>query len=271
MKQAQLKQHTMSDAGSAPLMAIIMLGKPEHLSDEALKRAISARLPGASFGAAETPNLFVVDGALCTVGRVDAPAPISRRDPCFATWFWPEAWNVVKNHKAHILISVTGAEPKIRAGLFCQLVAAVIEASSSPLAVHSATSDVLLPAQTVPGMVPRGSGSIAPMLLVGARLSRDTVRPGQPPTLSAFTAGLSAFDLMELETIGYIGTPAELNVTLLDLASYLLNAGPVLKDGDTVGPDEKTRIRVRHEPSKLRPGCSVYRLYFNGRATSQLE
>jgi Domain of unknown function (DUF4261) len=267
MKQAQLEQNTMSDASSAPLMAIIMLGNPELPSNEALKQAISARLPGASFGAEEIPNLFVLDGALCMVGRVDAPAPISRQDSCFAaTWYWPEAWNVIKNHKAHILVSVNGADAKTRAALLCQLVAAAIEASSSPLAVHSATSDVLLPAQTVPGMVPRGSGSIAPMLLVGVRLSRDTGRPGQPPTLSAFTAGLSAFDLMELETIGYTGKPGELNVTLLDIASYLLSAGPVLKDGDTVGPDEKTKITVRHEPSKLLPGRSVYRLYFNGPA-----
>jgi hypothetical protein len=69
---------------------------------------------------------------------------------------------------------------------------------------------------------------------------------------------------MELETIGFRGQPAALNVTLLDLAAYLFNAGAVIKDGDTTGPDEKTKITVRHEPSKLRPGHRVYRLYFPG-------
>jgi Domain of unknown function (DUF4261) len=101
------------------------------------------------------------------------------------------------------------------------------------------------------------------MLLVGVRMRRDTGKSGHPPALSAFTVGLSAFDLMELETIGFTGKPAALNVTLLDIASYLLSAGPVLKDGDTVGPDEKTKITVRHEPLKLLPGHNVYRLYFN--------
>jgi len=33
---------------------------------------------------------------------------------------------------------------------------------------------------------------------------------------------------------------------LLDPASYLIEKGPVLKDGDTIGPDEATKIIVRH-------------------------
>jgi hypothetical protein len=261
----QANQNAPSNADSASRMAIVMLGSAQLRSDEALKRAISARLPGASFGEDKTRSVFVLDGALCTISLVEAPAPVSRQDPCFAAaWYWPDAWNTVKNHKAHILIGVTGADAKTSAALFCQLVAAGVEAASSPLVVHSATPDVLLPAKTVPAMVTRASGSIAPMLVVGAKLSRDAGAPGRPATLSAFTVGLSAFGLMELETIGFRGQPAALNVTLLDLAAYLFNAGAVIKDGDTTGPDEKTKITVRHEPSKLRPGHRVYRLYFPG-------
>jgi hypothetical protein len=259
----QANQNAPSD--SAPRMAIVMLGSAKLRSDDALKRAISARLPGASFEADKTRSVFLLDGALCTIGLVEAPAPVSRQDPCFAAaWYWPDAWNTVKNHKAHILIGVTGADAKTSAALFCQLVAAGVEAASSPLVVHSATPDVLLPAKTVPAMVTRASGSIAPMLVVGAKLSRDAGAPGRPATLSAFTVGLSAFGLMELETIGFRGQPAALNVTLLDMASYLLSAGAVVKDGDTMGPDEKTKITVRHEPSKLRAGHSACRLYFEG-------
>jgi hypothetical protein len=113
MKQAQLKQDAMSDASSGPQMAIIMLGSPELPSDEALKRAISARLPSVAFGEAEVPNVFLLNGALCTVGRVGATAPISRQDSCFvAAWYWPKAWNFVKNHKAHVIVSVGGANAK---------------------------------------------------------------------------------------------------------------------------------------------------------------
>jgi hypothetical protein len=49
----------------------------------------------------------------------------------------------------------------------------------------------------------------------------------------------------------------------LGLANYLVEAGPVIKDGDTIGPDAKTQIRVRHEDSSLVAGTKAYRLYFS--------
>lgn len=48
---------------------------------------------------------------------------------------------------------------------------------------------------------------------------------------------------------------------MLDLAGYLIEAGPVIKDGDTIGPDAATKIVVRHETSGFIPGESVYRLH----------
>jgi hypothetical protein len=52
---------------------------------------------------------------------------------------------------------------------------------------------------------------------------------------------------------------------MLDLAGYLIEAGPVIKDGDTIGPDAATKIVVRHETSACTPGQPVYRLYFQGK------
>ena len=67
---------------------------------------------------------------------------------------------------------------------------------------------------------------------------------------------------MEIETRGYKGNLQTLNSVVMDLASYLVQAGAVIKDGDTIGPDAKTKMTVRHEDSSLVRGQRVYRLYF---------
>jgi hypothetical protein len=62
-----------------------------------------------------------------------------------------------------------------------------------------------------------------------------------------------------------MGDPRQLNGLVLDLAGYLIGAGPVIKDGDTIGPDAATKIVVRHETSAFVPGQPVYRLHFHGK------
>ena len=46
----------------------------------------------------------------------------------------------------------------------------------------------------------------------------------------------------------------DLRMTLLDLAIYVLENGPVMKHGQTFGPSEKVRWTIRHEPSQLVDG-----------------
>jgi hypothetical protein len=55
------------------------------------------------------------------------------------------------------------------------------------------------------------------------------------------------------------------NGSMLDLAGYLIEAGPVIKNGDTIAPDAATKMIVRHETSGFIPGLSVYRLHFQGK------
>jgi hypothetical protein len=102
-------------------------------------------------------------------------------------------------------------------------------------------------------------GSDAPPLplCVTVALSRDA-----SGAVSGITQGLAAFGLMEIESLGYAGAPTDLNGLLLDLATYLIDAGAVLKDGETVGPDANTKWRVRHEVSRFLPGRMAYRVYF---------
>jgi hypothetical protein len=259
----------MSEGDYRTLSAIVMLGGAKFPNDDALGRAIHERLPDVLVEASRDQHnalLFFACGAMCTVMKVAAPCPISQEDATVMTaWHWPQAWASLKSHTAHMIVSVSGEiDPRIKTKLLGQLTAAVVETSPSAIAVHWASADVLWPAKALPVIVPAREEKLPVPLCVAVKMSRDvddrTKRPSG--TISGMTRGLAAFGLMEIETRGYGGDPRALNGTLLDLASYLIEAGPVLKDGDTIGPDEATKIIVRHEQSGFVPEQAVYRLYF---------
>jgi hypothetical protein len=52
-------------------------------------------------------------------------------------------------------------------------------------------------------------------------------------------------------------TPAEVTRRAAGLAVYLMQHGPVLKDGETFGATPAERILVRHVQSKRVPGLAV--------------
>lgn len=244
-------------------MLALVLSKDGRLPEgEALAGAVRRRFPDAQTperSAAGGASVFVVDGAMAAIGGVDAPAPIAKDDPCVAyAWHWPDAWAAIDGHAGHVVVAATGgADAKSRSRLLGRAVAAVVEATPGACAVHFAGSDALWPAALVAEAVAK-SGDEPPIpFCVAVALGRDP-----EGGVSAITKGLDAFGLMEIETRGYRDDPRHLNGFLLDLAAYLVDAGDVLGDGDTIGPDADTKILVRREESVVAPGRNVYRFYF---------
>jgi hypothetical protein len=92
---------------------------------------------------------------------------------------------------------------------------------------------------------------------VDFRVGKDGER-----TSSGFTAGMAALGLMELETQHCPEPPGELKDRLLGLAGYLLENGPVIRDGDTVGEDANEKIRVVYAPSSFGHEGRVMRLEY---------
>lgn len=83
------------------------------------------------------------------------------------------------------------------------------------------------------------------------------------------TLGLSDFGLMELEASDAHEPPNELMARLTSLAEYLIENGPVIKNGDTVGEDAQEKIRVAYKESAFRPMQQVMRLVYDGPAVGQ--
>ena len=49
-----------------------------------------------------------------------------------------------------------------------------------------------------------------------------------------------------------------------NIAHYLIQSGPVIADGNTVGGSEEERILVRHLPSMIEEDRQVYKIVFEG-------
>lgn len=268
-KQYDTRGKRVNKQDTDAMMAIIMLADLNLPSDEALRSAIAARLPGVSILAdaalgVDGPIMFVERGAVCTIMRFEAPCPMSDKDiPFLFAWYWPTAWEELRGHKAHMIVSVVGTpDARTRATLLGQLTAAAVEATPSSLAVCCA--DALWPANALPSMAMPQSDAVPTPLVVAVGLSRGDSENIDPKEikLSARTRGLAAFGLMEIEAFGFAGDLGALGAFVYDLASYLISAGPVIKDGDTIGPDENTKVLVQHKTSHWVPGQKVYHVQF---------
>ncbi|MCC9642468.1 DUF4261 domain-containing protein [Rhodopirellula sp. JC740] len=78
----------------------------------------------------------------------------------------------------------------------------------------------------------------------------------------AMTTGMDAFDLMEIECVGSPEPPDETYRRIEGVCEYLLNHGPVLKHGHTIGESDSERIAIVHGQSAFgREGKVMHLVY----------
>jgi hypothetical protein len=79
-------------------------------------------------------------------------------------------------------------------------------------------------------------------------------------TTGLFTTGLTPLGHVEIEIPRIKMQPGELREWLLNIMYYLLEKGPVLKHGETIGMTAEQKIRIRHAPSSFGHEGKVIRL-----------
>jgi hypothetical protein len=183
-----------------------------------------------------------------TVGLMHMPIPVPAGDlegPVAVAWHWPEAADVVPAHRAHVIVhagSTTLDALDLRI-LVTRLAASALAVSDG---VGVYVGDAMLvrsAADYLSDAAQASRGNLPILSWVGFNPVHEDDR------LSAYTTGLTAFGLLELEVRGSAMTPPELVGTLADLANYQLSTGKALRDGDTFGASETARTQVRYGPS----------------------
>jgi len=190
---------------------------------------------------------FSIGSPSIVLGLMPAPIPWTDLEgPCETSMLWPNASDELINHKSHIIVTVNGElNPLELATLLSQVTASILATSSSALGVYWGNATLVIPKdlfiEFAVEMLPH---SLPLQIWVDFRVGHDSAN-----TSSGFTTGLAALGHMEFETENAAEEPDELYERFLALAGYVVENGPVINDGDTVGEDAYERIRVVYSDS----------------------
>ncbi|MDB2131149.1 DUF2185 domain-containing protein [Enterocloster clostridioformis] len=179
-------------------------------------------------------------------------------------YMWPEAVELAKAHKAHIMVAVLGEEEKLleRGKLFTKAMAVCCK---QKYATGVYTSGVVFEPRFYEGladMLKKDELPIFNWVWFGLYRSEGG--------LNGYTYGMDVFGKEEMEVLNTDAEPEELRDFLASLASYVLACDVTLQDGETIGfsaddkhtitrspgvslPEEQMTLKIGYEPIKGDP------------------
>ena len=273
--------------------AIILTEEVENISSSALEAAIRRRVPDIDFQA-EPPAEPTKSGQRPTAlgtypeaikafqsGRTPLLCGVTyipninlqgmdRQGYVTSSWWWPDNRAVLAKTKAHAVTVVLGMNeqtpPKERILIELQLAAAALDVLKSATAVIWPDANAMWRPADFRSQLDRAKGEIPVTLAVAVKLGRDTenLRADGKPTWFARTEGLHAFGVMEAEWRAFDGEFLKLVSLMSGIAWYLINKGPIIYDGETMGSDAPgvmPPLVIRHEDSTTVPGTRAYVVY----------
>ncbi len=267
------KTDNPDELNAVPLLSFVMMKNTDFPTTDEMVAAIKKRVPEFETAPPEeaqekyAPIMGTVDEKLCAIMMIDEPNPMTPEESFLqSAWWWPDIQKDVEARKSHAIVTVMAGEPTIEDhALLARLTAAVVE-SNDAIGVLWNGADAAWRTDMFLGVIDQYKKEPPLPLFVSIKLGRDTEFPtknGEPGWL-AMTFGLRTFGMMEIETRGFEGkSPEPMIDNMQNMASYLMTSGPVVNDGDTVGQNEQTQIKIKFEDSTLNPGNQVYRLYIS--------
>ncbi len=189
-----------------------------------------------------------------------SPIPWSDLEgPCATSVLWKDAAEVLRDHQAHLLVTIMFEDelPPIEKSVFLtQVTASVVNTCESALGVYWCNATLVIQPKLFHDFAIRVM-PVGPPIHIWVDFR---VGPNEQGTTSGFTTGLESLGLMELETENASDPPGELRERFEGLIHYLLENGPVIEDGDTIGEDMSERIRVAYAASAFGHESTVMRL-----------
>lgn len=245
-------------------VSIVLLGQDTPLPVAALQNDFQT-----NWGDESAPtNLHEDDGTVSfsagtadvVLGRMPVPMPWSDLEgPCATSILWPSAAAELKAHAAHIIVTVAAdLNPVEIARQLTIATASVVRACPAALGVYWGSAPLLVPRQLFIDFAEKVLPHGPPL-----RIWVDFRVGMQGNNFSGgFTSGLVALGCMEIEVEESPEKPSELRERLVELATYVVEKGPVIKDGDSVGRNSNERIRVIFDESTIGRAGPVMRLKY---------
>ena len=162
-------------------------------------------------------------------------------------YMWPEAVEVTKAHKAHIMVAVLGEEEKLleRGKLFTKAMAVCCK---QKYATGVYTSGVVFEPRFYEGladMIKEDELPIFNWVWFGLYRSEGG--------LNGYTYGMDVFGKEEMEVLNTDAEPEDLRDFLASLASYVLACDVTLQDGETIGFSADDKHTITRSPGVSLP------------------
>ncbi len=250
---------------------MLLLSHDQPVRGPELRRLLGEWVPGLAVAAdgedSDGSISFRVGEADVVLARMPAPIPWSELEgPCATSILWPNAAADVKAHTVHWIVTVSGEMDLLaNARLLTQVSASALGACDAAIGVYWGNATLLVPKALfidfTREILPQG-----PPLHIWVDFRVGRTPEGKS---SGFTNGLQALGHMEFEAAQSPKPPAKLRDRLCALAGYVLEHGPVIRDGDTVGDDAAERIRIVHGRSEFGLEDEVKRLTYETGVTKK--
>lgn len=201
---------------------------------------------------------FEINDAVVALTLIRMPIPwMDLERPCRTAWHWPEAGKYLRAHQAHFIATVSGANSdQVEAMLLLTRVIAATAATTDACGIYWGAGPVVNAPDTFIKAAQRTSRDYLPLYLWLA-FHLESQPDG---SVMLQTSGLRAFGLMELELLAPYEKASMLLDRAFNFAHYLLDNGPVLKNGDTIGLSDHELFRVQHVPSTFERSQTVYNI-----------
>lgn len=203
--------------------------------------------------------VFSIDDYICGGLRIDYPIPWQDLEgPCATSWRWDEAIEVMRRHRAHLVVTIMGdaGDHLDRALLLSRILVACIRTHDAAGVYWGDGALVNAPEAFVEETMAADRDDPPVLLWIDFR-----VQFNDDNTLNIITAGLTPFGCMEIELLA---TRQKVQPALMVVArtSTILLQGEQIAHGDTIEYEGGERITTTHERSVWdRPG-KVLRIHW---------
>lgn len=254
---------TRPDSSGTTVLAMSLLAAPRELTATTLLAGWKATWPKhkapteieAAGDPSATAMTMVLNGLHATIAVVPTPIPGGELDgPAQTSWLWPDASADVAQVSAHVVVAVTGDASAVDAHRVLTRLVVAVNRATDALGVYWGAASHVVRADVFESMAQEYDKGGTPPLMLWIDFQGGV----EGKKSSLFTVGLAAFGLMEMEIPGATSSVGDLREFAIGIAGYLIEAGPVIKDGDTVGETAEEKIMVRHVKSGLRGRGTIY-------------
>ncbi|MBI1248882.1 DUF4261 domain-containing protein [bacterium] len=248
-------------------LAIIALNRGAKISWKAFREDLGQSWPTLPEpqGVKKEENTLSFDVGHMSIAMGMMPAPVPEDSwvhPECQSWIWPDAVEKLRDHRTHLIVTVVGdATPLEQSQLLTMVVASLVATCGAPAGISWGATGLLVSPELFREMALNTLPEHLPLCLwvkVHAGKNEDG-------TTAGFTRGLSDLDVMDFVTENATDQPGELCERFLDLASYLIENGPVIQHGHTIGVDANEKIQITYCDSPFGHEQQVMRLDYSSK------